>query len=101
MLPSGVGNEEFPLEIFVVPYFREKLMKCTSCRNDEMIKTTTTYFSSTPTGYIIIENVPCQKCPQCGEEVFPASVMERIDHIIAHITTFSNKACIMEYNSAA
>ena len=76
-------------------------MKCTSCRNDEMIKTTTTYFSSTPTGYIIIENVPCQKCLQCGDEVFSVSVMERIDDIISHITTLSSKVCIMEYSSAA
>lgn len=76
-------------------------MKCASCRNDEMIKTTTTYFSSTSTGYIIIENVPCQKCPQCGEEVFSVSVMERIDDIISHITTSSSKVCIMEYSSAA
>ena len=30
-----------------------------------------------------IENVPCKKCDQCGEEFFTVSVMKKIDVILS------------------
>lgn len=45
-------------------------MKCTSCKNDTTIESLTSYFSHGSGGYIIIEHVPCRKCPQCGEDFF-------------------------------
>ena len=76
-------------------------MKCLACKNDAMIDSTTTYFVHLPNCYIIIENVPCKKCPQCGEEVFSMSVLERIDEIVASVSQFASKVCIMEYQAAA
>lgn len=76
-------------------------MKCVSCRNDIMTDSFTSYFAQTSAGYVIIEHVPCKKCVQCGEEVFSATVMERIDEILSHITSFSNRVCIMKYEPAA
>ena len=44
-------------------------MKCLACKNETMIDSKTTYFAHLPNCYLIIENVPCKKCSQCGEEV--------------------------------
>ncbi|MBP5449340.1 MAG: YgiT-type zinc finger protein [Spirochaetales bacterium] len=76
-------------------------MKCLSCKNDSIIDSTTSYFAHLANGYVIIENVPCKKCTQCGEEFFPTSVMERIDEIIAKIENISSKVCIIEYKKTA
>ena len=76
-------------------------MKCLACKNETMIDSTTIYFSHLPNCYLIIENVPCKKCSQCGEEIFPMSVMERIDQIIASVEKIAGKVCVLEYQSAA
>ncbi len=76
-------------------------MKCLSCKTDSMIDSTATYFAHLKNCYVIIENVPCKKCAQCGEEVFSSSVMEHIDEILSALVNTTTKVCIMEYKSAA
>lgn len=66
-----------------------------------MIDATTTYFANLPNCYLIIENVPCKKCTQCGDEVFSMSVMERIEQIIESVKKIASKVCVLEYQSAA
>lgn len=48
------------------------------CKDDTMIDSKK-YFFSFVNYYLVIENVPCKKCSQCGEKVFSMSVIERID----------------------
>ena len=47
---------------------------------------TDSYFAKVNGGYVIIENVPCYKCEQCGEIVYAASVMEKIDDLLELFT---------------
>ena len=42
-------------------------MKCLACKADAMKDTVSTYFAQLDHCYIIIENVPCKQCQQCGE----------------------------------
>ena len=35
--------------------------------------------------YIIIKNVPCEKCSQCGEEYLNGETLERIEKIIQKV----------------
>lgn len=76
-------------------------MKCMSCRYDAMTDATATYFAQVNNCYIIIENVPCKKCPQCGEEYFSASVMERIDVLLDKVERLGSKVSIFDYQAAA
>ncbi len=76
-------------------------MKCSVCKNGNIIHSKTTYFANLPNCYLIIENVPCQKCTQCGEEVFSMSVMEHIDQIISSVEKLAGKVCVLEYQAAA
>ena len=48
-----------------------------------------------------IENVPCLKCDQCGEVVYSASVMEKIDDILEKVQNIASKIFIMDYTKAA
>ncbi|MCD8333472.1 MAG: type II toxin-antitoxin system MqsA family antitoxin [Clostridiales bacterium] len=61
----------------------------------------TTYYAQLDNCYVIIENVPCRKCDQCGEEYFSASVLERIDDILERLEKIASKIFIMDYETAA
>lgn len=37
-------------------------MRCMSCKADDMVDSTATYFAQLNNCYVIIEHVPCKKC---------------------------------------
>ncbi len=76
-------------------------MRCLVCKADSMVESKSTYFAQMDSCYVIIENVPCFKCTQCGETVYSASVMERIDEILDKLQNIASKIFIMDYNKAA
>lgn len=76
-------------------------MKCMSCKADSMTDGTTTFFAQLPNCYVIIENVPCKKCEQCGEEYFTTSVMEKIEDILDKVEHIASKIFILDYHTAA
>ncbi len=76
-------------------------MKCLICKADSMTDDKSTYFAQLPNCYVIIENVPCRKCSQCGEVVYSASVMEKIDEILNKVELIASKILIMDFDRAA
>lgn len=76
-------------------------MRCLSCKTGEMKEATTVYFAQFNNCYVIIENVPCMKCNQCGEEYFSASVSEKIDDILEQLEKIASKIFIMDFTTAA
>ena len=66
-----------------------------------MVQSTDTYFAKLDNCYVIIENVPCYKCSQCGEVEYAASVLEKIDDIIEKAESIASKIFIMDYTTAA
>ena len=76
-------------------------MKCLLCKADSMEKYKSTYFEELNDCYVIIENVPCFKCSQCGEIVYSASVMEKIENILENVQKIASIIFIMDYSKAA
>ena len=76
-------------------------MKCMSSKSGEMKSSKTTYFSQLNNCYVIIENVPCLKCEQCGEEYLNTAVAEKIDDILDSIEKIASKIFILDYTTAA
>ena len=77
------------------------MMKCLLCKSDSMEKSTSTYFAQLENCYVLIENVPCYKCGQCGEVVYSASVMEKIEDILEKVRDIASKIFILDYTKAA
>ena len=47
------------------------------------------------------QNVPCFRCEQCGEVVYAASVVEKIDEMLEHLEKIASKIFIVNYADAA
>lgn len=56
-------------------------MTCFLCKGD-VEKSTTTYMTEYNGCYIIIKNVPCTKCTQCGEEFLNGVTLQKIEKIL-------------------
>ncbi len=76
-------------------------MRCTSCKSGEMAESKTSYFAQLKDCYVIIENVPCLKCKQCGDVVFLSSVAEKIDDILDSLEKIVSKISIIDYTKVA
>ncbi len=76
-------------------------MRCLACKSNAMENSTNTYFAQLNNCYVIIENVPCVKCSQCGEVVYSANTLEKIDDILDKIETIASKIFILDYKQAA
>lgn len=76
-------------------------MKCLCCQSENLKSITKPYFYAIGDSYIIIENVPCTLCENCGEVLYSTSVLERVEEMIDQISHKVSKVCIMDYNMAA
>lgn len=76
-------------------------MNCLVCKGGTMSKSFEPYFVKLQGGYVIIENVPCWKCNQCGEILFSASVLEKIEDLIERYKKVASKISIIDYRQAA
>ena len=50
---------------------------------------------------LIIKNVPCMTCEQCGEVVFSTSVHRKIERIVADVKKLTSELTILEYDKVA
>ena len=66
-----------------------------------MIESKTTYFAKLEHCYVIIENVPCLKCSQCGDEFIVNSVAQKIDDMLDGLEKIASKIFIMDYTTSA
>lgn len=75
-------------------------MNCFLCKGD-MLPGTTTYMTAYNNCYIIIKNVPCFKCEQCGEEFINGVTMLKIEGIIDKLKAALTEIAVVDYISAA
>jgi YgiT-type zinc finger domain-containing protein len=75
-------------------------MKCFLCKGD-LIPSTTAYMTTHNDCFIIIKNVPCLKCDQCGEEYIDGSTLMKIESIIEKFRFVLTEIAIVDFSNAA
>ena len=70
------------------------------CKGD-VEKSTTTYMAEYNSCYIIIKNVPCTKCTQCGEEFLNGVTLQKIERILESLKSMLTEIAVVDYNKAA
>ena len=75
-------------------------MACFFCKGT-MENDVTTYFTDLGSCMVIIKNVPCHKCTQCGQVAYPLEVGEQLEQIINHLKDSLTEVAIVHYPDTA
>ena len=51
--------------------------------------------------YIIIKNVPCERCSQCGEEYLSDTTLKKIEQIVSQVKSSLTEIAIVDFTQAA
>jgi len=76
-------------------------MKCFSCKSDTMEQSSSTYTAQAANCIIIIKNVPCMKCRQCGDVVYNTKILKKIEEIMGRLNEFASEVAIVDYQRSA
>ena len=74
---------------------------CMYCRGDGFIESTTTHVVTYKDCLIIIKNVPCLECDQCGETFYSDEVAQILDKIVSAAKKMTQEISVIDYRQAA
>lgn len=74
---------------------------CMFCRCDTIKKSTTTHVVNYKGCIIIIKNVPCEECEQCGEKFYTDEVAEHLETMVNMAKKMMQEISVMDYDKVA
>ena len=74
---------------------------CMYCKCDELVDSLTVHVVNYKNCLIIIKNVPCAECVQCGEKFYTDEVAVRLDKIVSAAKKFAQEISVIDYRHAA
>lgn len=72
-------------------------MRCFFCKG-ELTDSTTTHVVTLDNCIIIVKNVPCSRCAQCGETFFSDEVAEQLEKIVKSFRTAVTEIAVVDYS---
>lgn len=73
---------------------------CFYCKGN-MKSSITTHVVNDNGCVIVIKNVPCEECEQCGEVEYSDEVMKHLDDIVSHAKKFVQEISVVDYSKVA
>lgn len=74
---------------------------CMYCKCETMISSSTTHVVNYKNCIIIIKNVPCEECEQCGEKYYSDEVAKQIEVLVNAAKQLMQEIAIIDYSKAA
>ena len=74
-------------------------MTCFFCKGS-MVESTTIHTVELKNCIVVIKNVPCLQCDQCGEVVINGEVAQRIEQIVAGFEKALTEIAVVNYSAA-
>lgn len=74
---------------------------CMFCKCKTVKQSTTTHVVNYGNCIIIVKNVPCEECEQCGEKYYTYEVAVKLEHIVNAAKKLAQEISVMDYNKAA
>lgn len=71
---------------------------CYKC-SGEFQPSITTHFLNIQGCIIVVKNVPCLECSQCGEILYTDEVAKRLDEIVKSVSSLMTEIAVVEYTS--
>ena len=75
-------------------------MTCIYCRG-ELESGTTTHVVTSDDCVIVVKNVPCLVCNQCGEAYFDDTVTEQLEKIVNNLKNYVTEIAVVSYADSA
>ena len=74
---------------------------CMLCKCDTVKQSTTTHVVNYNGSVIIIKNVPCEECGQCGEIFYTDEVAERLEEMVNDAKKLLQEISVIDYSKVA
>lgn len=74
-------------------------MTCFFCKGD-MVAGQTTHVVDLGKCIVIVKNVPCMKCSQCGEVVYTGTVVKQLEKITAMLEVSLTEIAVVNYQDS-
>lgn len=74
---------------------------CMFCKCDTVKPSTTTHVVNYKGCIIIVKNVPCEECEQCGEKYYTDEVAEKLEGIVNTAKNLMQELSVLDYEKAA
>lgn len=82
-------------------FYEAKKIMCMYCKCNKTAETFTTHVVNYKGCLIIVKNVPCVECVQCGESFFSDEVAATLEKIVNHAKNFLQEISVIDYQKAA
>jgi len=71
---------------------------CFYCNCKTMISSLTIHVVTMDKSVIIVKNVPCEECEQCGEKYLSDEIMEKLEQIVEKAKEQSGEMCVIDFS---
>ena len=74
---------------------------CMFCKCDTVKQRTTTHVVNYKNSIIVIKNVPCEECEQCGEKYYTDEVAEQLEKMVNLAKQMMQEIAVLDYSKVA
>ncbi len=74
---------------------------CMFCKCDTVKQSTTTHVVNYKDCVIVIKNVPCEECVQCGEKFYTDKVAEQLEKIVKAAKQLMQDISVIDFTKVA
>ena len=74
---------------------------CMFCKCDTVTPSLTTHVVNYNCTNIVIKNVPCEECEQCGEKFYTDDVAEKLEKMVNAAKQMMQEIAVLDYSKVA
>lgn len=74
---------------------------CMYCKCDTVTPSLTTHVVNYNGAIIVIKNVPCEECEQCGEKFYTDDVAEKLEKMVDIAKQMMQEIAVLDYSKVA
>ena len=74
---------------------------CMFCKCDTVTPSVTTHVVNYNGAIIVIKNVPCEECEQCGEKFYTDDVAEKLEKMVDIAKRMMQEIAVLDYSKVA
>ena len=71
------------------------------CKCDTVTPSLTTHVVNYNGAIIVIKNVPCEECEQCGEKFYTDDVAEKLEKMVNTAKQMMQEIAVLDYSKVA